>query len=164
MKDVYLLNNHVYFNAAAGLLSTSLCFSNKVSLSRPATNCLKLLITRQGDLCAYPYLSRKIWGDRGKWITNNTLHQHIYQLRNSLKKAGIQEEAIITVPRKGFQLCPHFSASPIDEIPPVTDNQTASSKGPDNQSGIRLSLRFFYTLLIFNALLMLILIAILIHN
>jgi len=159
MKDMYLLNNHVYFNAVSGVLSASRCFSNKVALSRPATHCLKLLINKQGDLCAYPYLSRQIWGDRGKWISNNTLHQHIYQLRNCLKKAGIKEEAIITVPRKGFQLCPHFSALPIDEMIPVADNETAASMASNNPLSITLPLPFFYTLLIFNALLMIILIA-----
>lgn len=158
MKDVYLLNNRVYFNAVSGLLSTSRCFSSRIALSKPASSCLKLLINKQGDLCAYPYLSRQIWGDRGKWISNNTLHQHIYQLRSCLKKAGIKEEAIITVPRKGFQLCPQFSVSPIEEITPESDNETATPTGQNNQPVITLSLRLLYTLLIFNALLMLILI------
>lgn len=158
MKDVYLLNNRVYFNAASGLLSASRCFTSRVALSRPASSCLKLLINKQGDLCAYPYLSRQIWGDRGKWISNNTLHQHIYQLRSCLKKAGINEEAIITVPRKGFQLCPQFSVLPIDDVTPEADNNPPASVIKNNQPVITLSLRLLYTLLIFNALLMLILI------
>lgn len=113
MESLYLLNNHVYFNPIAGMLSSSLCFSRNVMLSKPASHCLKLLISRQGEICHYTYLSHQIWGDRGKWISNNTIHQHIYQLRNHLKKAGIEKPAIITIPRQGFQLCPQFTVAPI---------------------------------------------------
>lgn len=113
MERLYLLNNHVYFDTAAGMLSSSLCFTQKIPLSKPASHCLRLLIAQQGKICDYPFISHQIWGERGKWTNHNTIHQHIYQLRTRLSKAGINKEAIITIPRMGFQLCPQVVVEPV---------------------------------------------------
>jgi len=157
MKSLYLLNNHVYFNPVSGMLSPSPCFSSKVALSKPASHCLKLLISKQGEICCYPYLSHQIWGDRGKWMSNNTIHQYIYQLRNRLKKVGIEQEAIITVPRRGFQLCPNFAVLPVDS--PHHKAGIALITQPDEKGidSTTLSSWILYTLIIMNVLLTLIL-------
>lgn len=162
MKGLYLLNNHIYFDPVSGQLSSSPCFSSKVALSKPASHCLKLLISKQGEICCYPYLSNHIWGERGKWMSNNTIHQHIYQLRHRLKKAGIERELIITVPRKGFQLCPSVAVLPVDLFNHEAANDIASSSEQRILSGVTLSSWILYTLIIMNVMLTLILVAMII--
>lgn len=162
MKGLYLLNNHIYFDPVCGQLSSSPCFSSKVALSKPASHCLKLLISKQGEICCYPYLSHQIWGERGKWMSNNTIHQHIYQLRHRLKKAGIERELIITVPRKGFQLCPSVAVLPVDLFNHEAANDIASSSEQRILSGVTLSSWILYTLIIMNVMLTLILVAMII--
>lgn len=159
MQSVYLLNNSVYFNPVSGVLSSSPCFSSKVPLSKPASHCLKLLISKQGEICYYPYLSHQIWGDRGKWMSNNTLHQHIYQLRNRLKKVGIAKEVIITVPRKGFQLCPRFTVLSVDSLNNEAALETIPTADQKRISGATLSSWILHTLIMLNMLLTLILAA-----
>lgn len=162
MKSLYLLNNHIYFDPVSGQLSPSPCFSSKVALSKPASHCLKLLISKQGEICCYPYLSHQIWGERGKWMSNNTIHQHIYQLRHRLKKAGIEKEMIITVPRKGFQLCPSVAVLPVDLLNHESGSNIAPSVEQRMLSGVTLSSWILYTLIIMNGLLTLILVAMII--
>ncbi|HDG1677839.1 winged helix-turn-helix domain-containing protein [Kluyvera ascorbata] len=158
MESLYLLNNHVYFNAVSGMLSPSLCFSRKVTLSKPASHCLKLLIAKQGEICHYPYLSHQIWGERGKWMSNNTIHQHIYQLRNHLKKAGLEKEAIITIPRKGFQLCPKFRVAPITAENLSCEQEAITQTAPERpRPGAPFSTCLLYALVVFNAMVTLLL-------
>lgn len=159
MERLYLLNNNVYFNPVSGALSPSPCFSSKVPLSKPASHCLKLLISKQGEICCYPYLSHQIWGDRGKWMSNNTIHQHIYQLRNRLKKAGIEKEVIITVPRKGFQLCPSVAVLPVDSFNNESAGELVSPAEDAAISGTTISSWILHTLIVMNVLLTLILAA-----
>lgn len=159
MERLYLLNNNVYFNPVSGALSPSPCFSSKVPLSKPASHCLKLLISKQGEICCYPYLSHQIWGERGKWMSNNTIHQHIYQLRNRLKKAGIKNDVIITVPRKGFQLCPSFTVLPVDSLSNESEDEIVSSAEQTAISGATFSSWILHTLIVMNVLLTLILVA-----
>ncbi|EGT3575582.1 hypothetical protein F6R83_21700 [Citrobacter amalonaticus] len=159
MEGLYLLNNLVYFDPTTGMLSSSLCFSRKISLSKPASQCLKLLISKQGQVCNYPFISSHVWGERGKWMSHNTIHQHIYQLRTRLKTAGIDKEAIITIPRMGFQLSPNLRVFPVPtrhtrSHPGMAD--TAFKKRyllPSSNSN-----RILYTLLILNLISMLTLI------
>ena len=157
MERLYLLNNNVYFNPVAGLLSPSPCFSSKVPLSKPASHCLKLLISKQGEICCYPYLSHQIWGDRGKWMSNNTIHQHIYQLRNRLQKAGIEKDVIITVPRKGFQLCPSVTVSPVDSTNNEVEREIVPSAEEKMLAGGPSLSWVLHTLIIMTVLLTLIL-------
>lgn len=163
MESLYLLNNLVYFDPTAGMLSSSLCFSRKISLSKPASQCLKLLISKQGQICRYPFISNQIWGERGKWTSHNTIHQHIYQLRTRLKKAGIDKEAIITIPRMGFQLCPNLRVFPV----PAGHNENRSAMADAKLNTRRIlaspnSTNVIYTLLILNLISMLTLITTLI--
>lgn len=46
----------------------------------------------------------EVWGKNGIQVTSNTYYQNISILRKALKKAGIDEEIIVTIPRMGLTL------------------------------------------------------------
>lgn len=46
----------------------------------------------------------EVWRKHGMEVTVNTLYQNISILRKTLKRVGIEENIIITVPKKGITL------------------------------------------------------------
>ncbi|WP_435952947.1 winged helix-turn-helix domain-containing protein [Dryocola sp. BD626] len=75
-----------------------------LSLSIPASRCLSLLISHQGEVIQREYFFREVWISNGAQVTNNTFYQNISLLRRAFKEFGINEEYIVTVPKVGVKL------------------------------------------------------------
>ncbi|GLR11080.1 hypothetical protein GCM10007905_38000 [Mixta theicola] len=52
----------------------------------------------------------EVWRKHGMEVTVNTLYQNISILRKTLKRVGIDENIIITVPKKGITLSAQVEA------------------------------------------------------
>ncbi|KAF0854758.1 winged helix-turn-helix domain-containing protein [Pantoea dispersa] len=76
------------------------------SLSASAALCFELLIDNVGDLVTHDQFYDYAWRRFGMEPTSTSLYQNISALRKSLSKAGLQQDIIRTMPRRGFLLSP----------------------------------------------------------
>ncbi|WEA04820.1 winged helix-turn-helix domain-containing protein [Pantoea dispersa] len=76
------------------------------SLSASAALCFELLIDNVGDLVTHDQFYDYAWRRFGMEPTSTSLYQNISALRKSLIKAGLQQDIIRTMPRRGFLLSP----------------------------------------------------------
>lgn len=75
-------------------------------ISASASLCLELLIENVGHLVTHQQFYDYVWRRFGTEPASTTLYQNISTLRRALNKAGLQEDIIRTMPRKGFLLSP----------------------------------------------------------
>lgn len=81
------------------------------SLPLPASLCLRELLDNYGEVVSQQTLLENVWAVRGMTVSANTLYQNIFQLRKALSNAGIEQELITTVPRKGFMIARNVRVS-----------------------------------------------------
>ncbi|MCX2193657.1 winged helix-turn-helix domain-containing protein [Pantoea agglomerans] len=79
---------------------------NPAVISASASLCLELLIDNVGQLVTHQQFYDYVWRRFGTEPASTTLYQNISALRRALNKAGLQEDIIRTMPRKGFLLSP----------------------------------------------------------
>lgn len=102
-------------------------------VSASAALCLELLIINIGELVTHEQLYDFAWRRFGMEPTSTSLYQNISNLRRALKKSGLNEEIIRTMPRRGFLLSPlteivRETYSPDTE--PLPDLTAADSVAP----------------------------------
>ncbi len=82
-----------------------------VIISASASMCLELLIENAGQLITHQQFYDFVWRRFGTEPAPTALYQNISALRRALNKAGLQEDIIRTMPRKGFILSPKTTIS-----------------------------------------------------
>lgn len=80
-------------------------------ISASASLCLELLIEHVGQLVTHQQFYDHVWRRFGAEPASTTLYQNISALRRAFYKAGLQEDIIRTMPRKGFLLSPQTTVS-----------------------------------------------------
>ncbi|WP_423241606.1 winged helix-turn-helix domain-containing protein [Pantoea ananatis] len=75
-------------------------------ISASASLCLELLIENAGHLVTHQQFYDYVWRRFGTEPTSASLYHNISSLRRALSKAGLHEDIIRTMPRKGFILSP----------------------------------------------------------
>ncbi|UQY44654.1 winged helix-turn-helix domain-containing protein [Mixta hanseatica] len=101
----YCINNNVIFDPLKHTLTSSKFYPEKdTKLNQPTSRCLSLLIERKGCVITQEDFMNEVWRKHGMEVTVNTLYQNISILRKTLKRVGIDENIIITVPKKGITL------------------------------------------------------------
>ncbi|URQ61288.1 winged helix-turn-helix domain-containing protein [Pantoea alhagi] len=102
---LYCINNNVIFDPLKHTLTSSKFYPEKdTRLNQPTSRCLSLLIERKGSVITQEDFMNEVWRKHGMEVTVNTLYQNISILRKTLKRVGIDENIIITVPKKGITL------------------------------------------------------------
>jgi len=104
MHNHYIINNTFEFHPATSTLRDLSDPANVVVLNSPAGRCLLLLINRQGNIVTQHDVMDTVWEQSGMQVSPNTYYQNISILRKGLKKIGIGEELIVTIPRIGLTL------------------------------------------------------------
>lgn len=103
-QKVYIFDGKVTFKPS----SMTLEYGNPlltITLQRPASRCLQLLLEKQYELVSQKELMVFGWGEeKEKKITVNTFYQAMYHLRQALSQADCPS-LIYTVPRKGVGIC-----------------------------------------------------------
>ncbi|MCS4492674.1 winged helix-turn-helix domain-containing protein [Pantoea sp. B623] len=82
-----------------------------VIISASASMCLELLIENAGQLVTHQKFYNFVWRRFGTEPASTALYQNLSALRRALNKAGLQEDIIRTMPRKGFILSPQTTIS-----------------------------------------------------
>lgn len=120
MKTNYLINNVVIFYPEEHRLMPLDNKGVETSLNIPASRCLLLLIERKNSVVSKKEFYEQAWEQHGTYVTANTFYQNISLLRKGLKSAGISEELIRTVPKKGLTLSDEVTITPLSEENAIT--------------------------------------------
>lgn len=100
----YFINQIIHFDTVNGLLKLIDNHDSTVQLPRPSSRLLTELITRSGKTITREDLLKSVWEDHGLRPSGSNLSNHISFLRKTFSQLGINENIIITVPKKGFRL------------------------------------------------------------
>lgn len=121
---MYKINGSIIFDENRCLISylTSRNRRGRVKLNLPACRCLSLLIENKFEIVSQEKLINNVWRKNGIEVSTNTLYQNIFHLRKNLRIAGVKEDIIITIPKKGLKLSKSVAIEKIDSY----DNNTAS--------------------------------------
>lgn len=99
-----IINDAVIFKVNDSELIPLTQDGEAILLNSPTARCLQLLLERQGCVVSRDDFLEQVWGAKGIVVSQNTFYQNISLLRKSLKKAGLHEDIVVTVRRKGFTL------------------------------------------------------------
>lgn len=99
--DVFIINNQVIFDAKEHVLKT-VASGKSITLYSTSSECLLLLIRRQGEVISQRELMTVIWSEKNRDINANAFYQMLLTLRRALERAGAGSNIIQTVKRKGL--------------------------------------------------------------
>ena len=127
---VYRINRTVIYNPDDGTLtliddSDQDCVG-EISLTPTANRLLHLLIMHQGNVIEREALLEHVWDNYGLKSSNNSLNQYVSMLRRNFADLGLEEAAIVTVPRTGFmfsqdlEIVTEAGKSPPVSAPPLS--------------------------------------------
>ena len=98
----YMINDKVIFNVNKSEFQSLTDNGVTVTLNAPTARCLQLLLDSSGKVISREKFLDEVWNARGVVVSENTFYQNISLLRKSLIRAGLNNEIIITVRRRGF--------------------------------------------------------------
>lgn len=104
MHNHYIINEVIEFHPAASTLRNLDEPGKVVVLNSPAGRCLLLLIQRIGTIVTQQEFMEIVWEKSGMLVSPNTFYQNISILRKGLKKIGLPEDPVVTIPRIGLTL------------------------------------------------------------
>lgn len=104
MHNHYIINESVEFHPATSKLRDINNPDSVVTLNSPAGRCLLLLINRMGNVVTQKEFMEIVWKQNGMMVTSNAYYQNISVLRKGLKRVGLDESFIVTLPRIGLTL------------------------------------------------------------
>ncbi|MFU2316232.1 transcriptional regulator [Rahnella sp. PCH160] len=104
MHNHYIINGVVEFHPATSTLRDLNDPDHVVVLNSPAGRCLLLLIERTGTIVTQHEFLDIVWAQRGMLVSSNTFYQNISILRKGLKKIGLPDDPVVTIPRIGLTL------------------------------------------------------------
>lgn len=125
LAKYYLLNGILEFWPDEHILIE--CNSNRSThtLNSPTSRCLSLLLESRPKLVPQSDFYRYVWGEEGKNVSINTLHQNIALLRKGLRTLDNEgASVVVTIQRKGFKLSEQLQIEEIfiEEMPVFPEN------------------------------------------
>ncbi|SFO51878.1 DNA-binding winged helix-turn-helix (wHTH) domain-containing protein [Candidatus Pantoea varia] len=146
MHNYYIINGFIEFHPAASTLSNLNDPEKVVVLNSPASRCLLLLLQKSNEIVTQHEFMKTVWEKNGMLITPNTFYQNISLLRKGLKKVGMLEDPIMTIPRVGLTLASgtlikkrssEKLADISQEHPFLIDEYSKTQEAPEHDSLIR---------------------------
>lgn len=112
---VYCINRTIVYNPDDGSLTltddTHQQCAGEIALTPTANRLLHILVSHQGSVLAREELLEHVWDNYGLKSSNNSLNQYISMLRRNFTDLGVEETAIVTVPRVGFMFSPELDVA-----------------------------------------------------
>lgn len=106
--SVFIINEDTVFSPQAHkLICINKDFSHQeYNINVPASRCLMLLIENRGKVVTRDEFLKHVWTENGVVVSQNTYYQNISILRRTLRKAGLGNDIIVTLPHRGLTLHP----------------------------------------------------------
>ncbi|MFK3706469.1 DNA-binding winged helix-turn-helix (wHTH) protein [Raoultella sp. BIGb0138] len=133
MHKYYIINEKVEFHPATSTLHDLNHPDRVVVLNSPAGRCLLLLIERAGTIVTQQECMDIVWQRRGMLVSSNTYYQNISILRKGLKKIGLDNDPVVTIPRIGLTLASGTQIT-IKEAYPRLSESEENAKGQQSDT------------------------------
>jgi DNA-binding winged helix-turn-helix (wHTH) protein len=104
MHNYYIINDAVEFHPAKRTLRDLKNPGVVTELTSPSGRCLLLLLSRIGMIVSQNEFRDIVWNQSGMSVSSNTYYQNISVLRKGLKRIGLGDDIIVTIPRLGLTL------------------------------------------------------------
>lgn len=138
MSNKIIVNDSVVYDKMHHCIYTQNNPSEKITLPIPASLCLQVLIEKPGEIIPYQYFLEKVWRERGMVVASNTLSQNIAHLRKAFANAGLDEQVIKTLHKRGVIFVGDIGVT--DEVDSELFNTTADTLAEEcatiNQGGV----------------------------
>ncbi|AUN53793.1 TPA: transcriptional regulator [Klebsiella pneumoniae] len=105
-KSHFIINNKIIYYPEDNRLTSAYDKEISININAPASRCLLLLIEHQKKILSRDDFLEVVWNRNGMHVLHNTFYQNISLLRKALKKAGLEEDIIVTIRKKGVTLSP----------------------------------------------------------
>lgn len=115
MNNYYIINNIVRFSPLKNTLE-NLSDGELIIINSPASRCFLILLQQQGEVISQQSFLDEVWQKRGIHVSANTYYQNISILRKGLKKIGLGDDIIVTLPRIGLTLATNLK---VEVLPPT---------------------------------------------
>lgn len=125
--NLFIINDEIIFDANSCEVKSLDDADEIIMLNAPTARCLQLLIEKRGEVVSRDCFLEQVWQVRGIVVSQNTFYQNISLLRKSLKSAGLKDEIIVTVRRKGFTLAADTRVQPVEDVALRRSYVTASA-------------------------------------
>lgn len=102
MSSKIILNHHVIYDKISGSLIDIGNKHDEIVLTTPANNCLQILLKNKPEITTQKELFEEVWEKYGIPINPNTLYQNIAMIRKAFRQLGLEEDIIVTIPRRGM--------------------------------------------------------------
>ncbi|WP_038162150.1 winged helix-turn-helix domain-containing protein [Trabulsiella guamensis] len=129
----YLINNKIEFWPEDNLLVLHADQRVNYNLTAPASRCFLFLLLKAPEIVPQNDIYKAVWEDESILVPPNTLYQNIASIRRGLKTLSQDDNIIITIPKKGFQIP---SSINIQEMT-LQDAITEITASPTTQSPVR---------------------------
>ncbi|WP_054177430.1 winged helix-turn-helix domain-containing protein [Citrobacter sp. CtB7.12] len=116
MKKGYLINKKIEFWPDDSLLVLHSDQLVNYRLTVPASRCFLLLLQKTPEIVPQNDIYKVVWEGEGMLVPPNTLYQNIASIRRGLKTLSQDENIIVTVPKKGFQIPEHNEVKEINSV------------------------------------------------
>lgn len=136
---IYKINDSIYFSDEQHMIWSSDNEDDKVSITSTTCRLFSFLLQSQGDVLTRDCILIEVWDAYGLRSTNNTLNKYISDLRNIMKRIGLVDDVIITLPKVGFKISESIDIEVIDQ---------KESLSPNNKSHLPLSMVKLCTVII----------------
>ncbi len=104
-----IFNNIIHYNAEEGTLCRLDNPENVLKLYYSANRCLQVLIEAYPTPVLQRFFLENVWEKNGQSATANTFYQSISTIRKAFSSLSLNEDVIITIPRKGVSLSTNIS-------------------------------------------------------
>lgn len=134
MTRNYIINGIIIFYVEDHRLVKKDDESVDILLNIPASRCLVLLIEREGKIITQKEFFAEVWESHGTYVTQNTFYQNISLLRKCLKTAGLVDDPIKTVPKRGMTLADNIAITlfEVESEGTKKSNITPTQSSPDS--------------------------------
>lgn len=124
MSSKIILNHHVIYDKSSGTLSDIEGKKDEIVLTTPANNCLMILLKNRPDITTQKELFEEVWEKYGIPINSNTLYQNVAMIRRAFRQLGIEDDVIVTIPRRGMLIAETVHiAEYVEDVLIAKDNQ-----------------------------------------
>lgn len=127
MSNKLIINNKIIYDSRLSCLYDIDDPDNKIPLTTPANDCLAIILRNSPEITSQKKIFEEVWERYSAPINANTFYQNISMIRRAFKKVGINEEVIVTVPRRGVCLSGDIS---VEKFTPNDDSDFIEVETP----------------------------------
>lgn len=128
-----IFNNIIHYNAEEGTLCRLDNPENVLKLYYSANRCLQVLVEAYPTPVLQRFFLENVWEKNGQSATANTFYQCISTIRKAFSSLSLNEDIIITIPRKGVCLSTNISISVLPTNIATEQKMFQTNSGSDSR-------------------------------